>query len=135
MDLKKEYGTDKDKELAGVWEDFGGGCKVLIARIGNENYSKVFRRISKPYQNAIRRGTLGNEKAEDLLIQAMAESIVLDWKGMEEDGKPVKYSKEECMRVLKAYKDFRDEISERAGSMELFKREMDAESEKNSKKS
>jgi hypothetical protein len=134
MDLKKEYGTDKDKELAGVWEDMGGGCKVLIARLGNENYSKVFRRISKPYQNAIRRGTLGNEKAEELLIQAMAECIVLDWQGLEEDGKKIKYSRDECVRVLKEYKDFRDHISELANSMELFKREMDAESEKNLKK-
>ena len=134
MDLKKEYGTDKNKELDGVWEDMGNGCKVLIARIGNENYSKVFRRISKPYQNAIRRGTLGNDKAEDLLIQAMAECIVLDWTGLEEDGKKVKYSREECIRVLKEYKDFRDHVSELANSMELFKREMDAEAEKNLKK-
>ena len=134
MDLRKEYGTDKNKELTGVWEDFGNGCTVLIARIGNENYAKVFRRISKPYQNAIRRQSLGNEKADELLIQAMAECIVLDWKGLKEDGKTIKYSKEECVRILKEYKDFRDQVSELATSMELFKREMDAEAEKNLKK-
>jgi len=135
MDLKKEYGTNKKSEVDGVWEDFGGGTTVLIARIGNENYQKVFRRISKPYQNAIRRGTLGNDKAEDLLIQAMADCIVLDWKGLKEDDKPVKFSKEECVRVLKEYKDFRDHVSELANSMEIFRQEMDAEAEKNLKKS
>lgn len=134
MDLKKEYGTNRKSEVDGVWEDFGGGTTVLIARIGNENYQKVFRRISKPYQNAIRRGTLGNDKAEDLLIQAMADCIVLDWKGLKEDDKPVKFSKEECVRVLKEYKDFRDHVSELANSMEIFRQEMDSEAEKNSKK-
>lgn len=135
MDLKKEFATNKQAEVDGIWEDMGGGCKVLIARIGNENYSKTFRKISKPYQNAIRRGTLGNEKAEELLIQAMADSIVLDWQGLEEDGKVVKYSKEECVRVLKEYKDFRDHINDLAGSIALFKLQADEESEKNSKKS
>jgi archaellum component FlaC len=65
----------------------------------------------------------------------MADCIVLDWKGLEEDGKAVKFSKEECVRVLKEYKDFRDHVSELANSMEIFRQEMDAEAEKNLKKS
>ena len=64
----------------------------------------------------------------------MTECIILDWKGLEEDGKTVKYSKAECTRILKEYKDFRDHVSELANSMELFKNEMDAEAEKNLKK-
>ena len=135
MDLKKEFGTNKKLETEGVWEDFGNGCKVLIARQGNENYKKAFRKLSKPYQNAIRRNNLSDEIAERILIEVMAETIVLDWSGMEEDGKDIKYSKEECFRILKSYPDFKNEVSFRSESMELFKQEMDAETEKNSKKS
>lgn len=135
MDLKKEFATNKQYEQEGVWTDIGNGCSIKIARVGNEHYTALFRKLSKPYQNQIRRGTLPNDKAEDLLIQVMAESIVLDWKGLEEDGKPVKYSRETCARILKEYKDFRELVSDLSNSLELFKAEMDAEAEKNSRKS
>jgi len=135
MDIRKEYGTDSKKEIEGVWEDFGDGCEVLIARIGNEEYSKYFQKISRPYKKQIRRDTLHEDKARELLVDSMAEKIVLSWKGLKEDGKLVPYTKKEAIRVLNEYKDFRDAIMEIAGEMETFKNIDDEDAEKNSKKS
>lgn len=131
MDIKKEFGTDSKKEIEGIWEDFGSGCTVKIARLGNPEYAKIFRKISRPYKKAIRRETLGEEKAEKLLVQSMAEAIVLDWKGLEEDGKKIPYSKENATRILTQYKDFRDQCAEVAGEMESFKLAENEDAEKN----
>jgi len=131
FDIKKEYGTDEKKEVEGVWETLGEGCKVLVARTGNPKYEKVYNRITKPYRQQIKRDSLSEEKARDITIQLIAESVLLDWQGIEEDGKPVKYSKKEAIRLLTKYKDFRNAVSELAGSIALFKSQEDEELEKN----
>jgi len=130
MDIKKEYGTSKEKEREGFWSDFGEGCQVKIARMGNPDYQKTFQKLSRPHQKAIRRGSLNHEVAEKLLVEAMAQAIVLDWEGLKEDGKDIKYSKEEAVRVLTTYKDFRDQISEIANDMESFKAAEDEDGKK-----
>ena len=59
------------------------------------------------------------------------EAIVLDWKGLEEDGKAVPYNQANCIRILTDYKDFREQISEIANEMESFKIAEDEDAEKN----
>jgi len=130
-DIKKLFGTNKESEIEGIWNDMGDGIEVLVARIGNPEYQKAFQAISKPHRRAIRRGTLNDEVAEKLLVKAMAKTILLDWKGIEEDGAPIPYSYENAMRILMEYKDFRDYVSDIANEMEGYKDEEDEESEKN----
>ena len=131
MDLKKNYLTDKVAEVEGLNKDFGDGCFIKIARIGNSEYKKYFQKITKPYQKAIRRGVLSDEIADKLLIDAMANKIVLGWSGMTEDDKPVEYSVENCIRILTTYTDLKDQIQEIANEMESFKAEDDEDLEKN----
>jgi len=131
MDIKKAYGTDKKKEENGVWEDLGDGAKVLVARIGNPNYRKVFEQITKPYTKAIRRGTLSEEKATDLIIKSLAKTVLLNWEGLKEDNKLLKYSETEAIRLLTEYPDFRDQIQEIANDLETYKLVQDEETEKN----
>ena len=131
MDLKKNYLTDKVAEIEGIEKDFGDGCFIKIARIGNSAYKKTFQKITKPYQKAIRRGVLSDEIADKLLIEAMAKNIVLGWRGMTEDKDVVPYSVENCIRILTEYPDLKDQINEIANEMESFKMEDDEDIEKN----
>lgn len=130
-DLKKMFGTDKTAEVEGVWQDIGDGVELLIARIGNPEYQKEFQRISKPHRRAIRRGHLSDSVAEKLLIKAMAKCILLDWKGLQEDGKDLPYSYDNAVRILTEYRDLRDYVSDIANEIETFKLEEDEEAEKN----
>lgn len=133
MDLKKEYGTDEKKEIEGVWftDEFGGETSCLIARIGNKNYQKLFDRLSKPHRRALRKGNIDNELAEKILIKTMSQTILLDWKNMKEDGKPVKYSNQEAYRIMLQYRDFRDIVSDLANEMEAYRIAQDEEAVKN----
>lgn len=135
MDIKKAYATDREKEKNGTWEDFGDGLKVLIARLGNPNYIRKFREVSKPFRKAIKRETFPEEKAEKIFIETMAHTIVLGWEGLEIDGKPVEYSVANAIQILTDYPDFKEQINEVASTMETFKLVADEEAEKNSKAS
>lgn len=132
MKLAKVFGTDKSKEQEGVWIEMGEGGAIKVARMGNPSYSKKFQKLTKPYKQAIRRETLSDEIAERILVDSMAEHILLDWKGIEdENGNEIPYSLETAKKLLSDLKDFRNYISEMATSIENFKEEEDEGTEKN----
>jgi len=133
-DVKKLFGTDSTKEQEGVVHEMGEGLKMRIARIGNPNYQKRFQALSKPHRRAIRRGTLADEVAEKLLIQCLAETIVLGWEGLEENGEEVPYSLENCVRILTDYPELRNYINDIANELEGYQAEDDEEATENLKK-
>ena len=55
------------------------GVPLVIARANNENFKKVFRTLTKPYQRDIDRGSIKNELAEELLCKALAQTVLLGW--------------------------------------------------------
>lgn len=132
-DLKKLFKTDENLETAGVWQDLGDSIRVKVARFNNTNHKRVMEGLMKPYQHMLRRGNLSEEIAEKILVQGMARTILLDWEGLEEDGKPIKYSMKNAERIMMEFKDFRDLVHNISQSMEIYKIQEDAETEKNSK--
>jgi len=133
MKIRKIFGTDKVKEDEGTWIDMGDGAKIKVARMGNPKYTKEFQRLTKPYRQAIRRGTIQEELAEKLLIEALAKHILIGWVGITDDNdKEIAYSTENSIMLLTELKDFRDYVTEQATSIENFKQEVDEDSEKNS---
>lgn len=125
MELSK-YKTDETLEREGVWVDMGDGFHVRIARDGNPKHSAAVSRLTKPFKQQIRRGTLGQEKLAEIAAQAMAEAIVLDWQGLYDDGKEIPYSQEKAYEILYNYPDLRRDIADLSSEMETF-RAMDEE--------
>lgn len=133
-DVKKLFGTDKTKEQEGVIHEMGEGLKMRIARIGNPKYQKRFQALSKPHRRALRRGTLSDEIAEKLLVQCLAETIVLDWEGLEEDGVEIEYSTENAVKILTDYPELRNYVNDIANEMEGYQADDDEEAIDNLKK-
>lgn len=131
MDIKKQYGTSEKLENEGVWVPMGDGCQVKIARAGNKENRELIKRLVAPHKVALRNNRLPEDTLDTLTIEAMATTILLDWKGMEEDGKPVPYTKENAVRLLTDYKDFRDQVSASSTEMALFQAEEAAAATKN----
>jgi len=130
MDIKKIFSTDSKAEQEGVWVDLDKKTAIKVARSGNPKFQKLFRKLTKPYTRAMRSGTLNDDIAEKILIQCLAETILLDWKGIEEDGKKVPYSVEKAIEYL-GIKDFRDFVVSCADDFALYKAEQDEETAKN----
>lgn len=130
-DIRKLWGTSQQKETEGVVHDLGNGVEVTVARNGNPKHAAALERLSKPYRGQINRGTLPKEKLEALSIEAMAEGLLLGWKGIELDGQALEYTKANALKVLTEFKDFREMISSLAVDAAQYREEEIVEAEKN----
>lgn len=115
------FQTDKDLENGGVWVPIEDGAELKVARTGNRAYRKLFTRLTRPYQRQIDSNRMPEELSESIIVEVMANTVLLGWKGMEEDGVAVEYSVEKAMEWLKAYPEFRRLVSSLADDVELFR--------------
>jgi hypothetical protein len=122
------FATDLDAEENGVWVDIGDGGQLLVARLGNPKYQKFLREISKPFKSSIRRKTISEDKSDELMLKAFSNTILLDWKGIEDDkGKAIKYTPDAAYQLLHDLKDFRNLVTELATEQQVFRLEENTE--------
>src|SRR3546814_20679574 len=87
MDLNR-FKADTALEDEGVWTtvDAASGCRLKIARIGNRRYREAMARRLKPYRRALRAGTPDDQVTERITAGVLAETVLLDWQGVERQG-------------------------------------------------
>lgn len=121
MDFKK-FRTDTSLEDAGVWIEIGEGFAVKIGRLGNKRHSQCYREKTSPpgIRRAIEAGNLSVEESQRIQIETLAESIIYDWRGLQEDGKEIPFSIEKAKELL-TVKDFRGLIHELAAEQSHFR--------------
>jgi hypothetical protein len=121
MDIFSTFATDEVAESEGRWFPLSKKAKVLVARTGNPNYIKALRQRMKDNQIDPEDNSDENEKlVTSLVVETMAETILLGWKGLEYKGKALEYSKENAVTLLEV-KDFRKRIGNIADSAESFR--------------
>ena len=131
MDLR-EFKTDKSKEEDGVWESLGDECSVKVARYGNPAMLRAYRKYPRVLRQRLENGQVDDDKSAAVMAEVMADTVLLDWKGLKEDKKNVPYNRENCIRVLKEYPDFRGMVFEIANEAQLYHEEGVGETAKNS---
>lgn len=135
MDLTR-FKADPVLEDEGVWTsvDAGTEASIKIARIGNRRYREAMTRRLKPFRRALRNGTLDEKVTEKITAEVLAETILLDWKGLTQNGVPLSYSPEAAKELLcdNRFKDFRDLVVELAGDLELYRQQDIEDAEKTS---
>lgn len=131
-----EYLTDSTLEEDGVWMRLRrGDAEVLVARAGNSRHEDLVRRLRKKHGRGFRGDELPQEVEESIALEALSKTILLDWRGIEDDeGKEIPYSSEKARELLKASRDFRLEVTQIATEMEVYKREEQEAGKKSSKK-
>lgn len=131
-----EFRNDLNLENDGVWISLNDAAKVKVARSGNPRHSEILRRLSAPYRRQISNNSLSNDVAFKISGEALAEAILLDWEGVEDDdGKPLPYSKSAardllCNRQYEAR--FRNPIVAASEEVEAFRQTVIGDAEKNS---
>jgi len=118
-------------EEDGVDVDFGD-FTVTIRRASSKASQAARKRAEAPHAKAMRRKELPDAVLEDILVQHIAEGIIADWKGVTgEDGKELKPTVENKVKVLVDLPDFRAEVIAISTDMDVFKDEHDADTVKN----
>lgn len=98
MDIRSLM-VDPDTSRDGVWEDYVSGIRVQLARWFNPVHEAAHQRL---YTAASQGGavTLTAEQQDAVDCQAMAEGVLKNWTGIDEDGKPVVCTVETAARYL-----------------------------------
>lgn len=120
MDIFQTFATDEALETEGKWFPLSKTASVLVARTGNSRYADVLRESMKDNPLEGLGEKEANAVAETVLLEVMAETVLLGWKGLQYKGKDVPYSKE-MARTMLGIKDFRRKISALADNFEAFK--------------
>lgn len=124
MDLSS-LKTDTKLADEGAWVDLDPTTRIKVARYGNRNFRDRLRALMKPYNRMIENGTMDDTKADELLVQAISETVVLDWEGLEMNGEPVTYSAAKAKELLldPALRDFRELVISLSNELEVFRGE------------
>jgi len=130
MDVFKEFGTDAKKESEGVWHDVGGGGKILVARAGNRKHARLLSREVEKNQRTLDLKTDAADDVSDLImIDVMAQTILLGWSGLKFKGADLPYSTENA-KMLLGIKDFRALVSRVSNDLDNYRAAHEAEAVK-----
>jgi len=126
------YETDKTAEDEGQWvRGLREGMNVKVARFGNERYRATFQRRIRPYRQQFDRGSLSEEKTSEIMVESIADAILLDWDGpgfVDREGNALPYSRDAAVTLLTDLPDFRDDIIALSREAETFRLEYREES-------
>lgn len=135
MDLG-ESRIDVDKSTDGVWIDIDTTTKIKLARFLNSKHKAFVDRAMKPHKRVSRVGNVDDEIINKIEIEALANCVLLDWKGLTVKGKDIKYSVKKAIEFLSdpALPQFITLVRELSTDMTNFHEEILEDSAKNIKK-
>lgn len=127
FDVFSEYATDETLENSGTWFPLKGGARLLIARHGNDAYNKM---LAKGYEQNQTLFDMGGDAAEaklkELMVEVMAETILLGWEDLSFKKVPMEYSLANARKLL-GLKDFRKDVEAFSKQMTAYKVKQEAE--------
>jgi len=114
-----DFKLDKDAKHQGVWVSFGGGAEFKLANFDNPSFTDAFRKATKPYNDLGKK--IPDEDQIEIMARTMSQFIVLDWKGVFDGDKELKYSHDNAYRLLKELEWIRNRIISEAQDLENFR--------------
>lgn len=115
--LDKLFKGSESFETEGIWMDLSEKTGFLVRRFGGLNSPKVKASLAKhfkPYARQIDAGTLDDKKEKEITAKVFIESCLVDWKGVEIDGKEVPFSFEAALKLLIALPDLMQSLQNHA---------------------
>ena len=130
MDIFQQYATNETTEVEGSWQDVGD-ARFLVARSGNRKYIKKLIKLAERNKKTLdRKDDEADKLSDSIMIDVLAETILLGWEGVSFKGAPMLYSVENA-KILLAVKDFRKIIGELSDDFESYKADKEEAEVKN----
>ena len=123
------FGFDEQKSENGVWVDVPDGGRLKLGMIGSHAYNQALDKHIKRYRNLIRAtGNLTVEQNTAVTIQVYADSVLLDWDGYEDEhGQPMKCTRENKVKMLTKYPNFKTLVESYAGDRDIFQEDINGD--------
>lgn len=148
MTLKNKFKTDTTAANEGVWFDYEDapnedgtvpGFKLARKTGQNKAYGKAMREFTKEHttdEGIVDMSSLPEAEAEAVELGIFTEALLLDWRNFQpdEDGKEVKYSKEEAKRIFgdPDWSDLYKDLAVKCGKSSAYKAKQRKAEAKNS---
>lgn len=128
--------TDTTAEENGRWfkDIYGDGTNidVKLRHLSSSESMSVRRRLDRANRRLMVKGEYPTSVAIQLLIEQIAEAVLIDWRGvLDKDGSEIPYSKETAVMLMTKLRTFRDGIVAMCQSIDNFRIEDRADAEKN----
>lgn len=143
MSMYKQFQTDPQVEISGIYVDYGE-FRVLLARTGGANtrYLKALDAETKPFRRAIQNELLDVDRIRVLAQRAFVNTCVLNWEvkrgdqwvqGIEasEGEELLEFTKENVFLTFKNLPDLAQDLENQAGKSALYRAEVLEEAAKN----
>ena len=122
--LDEALNADAGSRQTGVWFDVDKEktpeVAMRIASMESRRFKKKYARLNfDAAQNSVGE-QLSPEATRKILIEAMIGTILLDWRGLENHGKPFTYSEYNAREILSQSEVLRDFVSDKAQQIENF---------------
>lgn len=130
LDIFKAFATNSASENNGAAVKFSD-TTFTIARAGNPKYSRLLASLVEKHQKELNlKDAAADALSDKILIDVLAETILLGWDELEYKGKPLPYSVENAKLIL-SHKDFRKEVSRMSDDIDNFRAKLEDEQVKN----
>ncbi len=113
---------------------YEGGSKFLVARNNNSGYKACISKALRDNVDILESKSnleMADSISDAALLRATAEFILLDWDGVEDSGKAVKYSVAKAMEILEEHDDLARKIDNFSASRDNYLAAVDAKDSKN----
>jgi hypothetical protein len=125
--LDKLFKTNEELEKSGIVVVLSETLEFNLKRFGGKNSTPVraaYAKYHKPYARQIEMGTFDKEKEREILIKIFVDSCMLGWKGVEIDGAPAEFSRENAVKLLIALPELFETLFEQASKVDNFKEDL-----------
>jgi len=118
-----ELKTDENLENEGVWVTLPSKIRLKIGRSGSEAWKREYGKIHRERARGFRQGKVPDDLLEEIVLEAMARTILLGWENIEDDnGLPIPYSVENARKLL-SVREIRDDVTALSQENDLFRAE------------
>jgi hypothetical protein len=120
--------TDRDSEENGKWFDDiieeGSGIRMKLRRMTAKVVSKTMTRKLTENRKFMVKGKYPAEIDERMLVETLAEAVIVDWEGISTDGEnQLPYTVENAETLLTKLPDLRRQVQIIANSLAAFRAE------------
>jgi hypothetical protein len=126
-----ELMTDASAAKEGVWVEFYGGSRLRIASTHSPSYKSKLTKLARANRLILDDSNPDNyEAVQKITAEALSTTVLLDWEGIHwpnPDGTTtlnVPYSPKLGMQALLGSDKFRDFVTEEAGRISNFKKDL-----------
>ena len=125
--LDKLFKTNEELEKSGIVVVLSDTLEFNLKRFGGKNSTPVRAaqaKYYKPYARQIEMGTFDKDKEREIFVKIFVESCFIGWKGVEIDGAPAEFNRDNAIKILLALPELFETLLEQASKVDNFKEDL-----------